>query len=74
MVQFPVPFLHTGQVTFLWAFPLHSLDRISCTFTAHRKCGVKYKYPMYEMHGIAIGEISCTFLVYRIDRGLFHLT
>jgi len=27
---------------------------------------------MYEMHGI--GEISCTFPVYRIDGELFHLT
>jgi len=70
--QFPVPFLHTGQVTFLWAFLLHRLDGISCTFTAHRKCGVNYKYPMYEMH--RRGEISCTFPVYRINRGLVHLT
>jgi len=70
--KFPVSFLHPGQVTFLYTFSLHRIDEISCTFPAHRKCGVKYKYPIYEMHWI--GEISCTFPVYRIDGGLFHLT
>jgi len=80
--QHLLTFLDTAYGTISCTFPAHRTGdifvgmsstqvrlnflHISCTW----KGGVKNKYPMYEMH--AIGEISCAFPAYRIDKGLFH--